>query len=49
MAMAVRPASMFIAAPAGIMLSLIHIYYTGRLCVIGSQLKEDGLKTLFGL
>ena len=23
--------------------------YTGRLCVIGSQLKEDGLKTLFGL
>ena len=22
---------------------------TGRLCVIGSQLKEDGLKTLFGL
>ena len=24
-------------------------HYTGRLCVIGSQLKEDGLKTLFGL
>ena len=23
--------------------------YTGRLCVIGSQLKGDGLKTLFGL
>lgn len=23
--------------------------YTGRLCVIGSQLKEDDLKTLFGL
>ena len=23
--------------------------YTGRLCVSGSQLKEDGLKTLFGL
>ena len=23
--------------------------YTGRLCVIGSQLKENGLKTLFGL
>lgn len=23
--------------------------YTGRLCVIGSQLQEDGLKTLFGL
>ena len=23
--------------------------YPGRLCVIGSQLKEDGLKTLFGL
>ena len=23
--------------------------YTGRLCVIGSQLKEDALKTLFGL
>ena len=23
--------------------------YTGRLCVIGSQLKEDGLKQLFGL
>ena len=23
--------------------------YTGRLCVIGSQLKEDGLKTLFGM
>ena len=23
--------------------------YTGRMCVIGSQLKEDGLKTLFGL
>ncbi len=23
--------------------------YTGRLCVIGSQLKEDGLKTLLGL
>ena len=23
--------------------------YTGRLCVIGSQLKEDSLKTLFGL
>ena len=23
--------------------------YTGRLCVIGPQLKEDGLKTLFGL
>ena len=23
--------------------------YTGRLCVIGSQLKEDGLKTLYGL
>ena len=23
--------------------------YTGRLCVIGSQLKEEGLKTLFGL
>ena len=23
--------------------------YTGHLCVIGSQLKEDGLKTLFGL
>ena len=23
--------------------------YTGRLCVIGFQLKEDGLKTLFGL
>lgn len=23
--------------------------YTGRLCVIGYQLKEDGLKTLFGL
>lgn len=23
--------------------------YTGRLCVIGSQLKEDGLKILFGL
>ncbi len=23
--------------------------YTGRLCVIGAQLKEDGLKTLFGL
>mgnify|MGYP000952498562 CR=1 FL=1 len=23
--------------------------YTGRLCVIGSHLKEDGLKTLFGL
>ena len=23
--------------------------YTGRLCVIGSQLNEDGLKTLFGL
>ena len=23
--------------------------YTGRLCVIGSQRKEDGLKTLFGL
>ena len=23
--------------------------YIGRLCVIGSQLKEDGLKTLFGL
>ena len=23
--------------------------YTGRLCVIGSQLKEDGLNTLFGL
>ena len=23
--------------------------YTGRLCDIGSQLKEDGLKTLFGL
>lgn len=23
--------------------------YTGRLCIIGSQLKEDGLKTLFGL
>ena len=26
-----------------------HPDYTGRLCVIGSQLKEDGLKTLFGL
>ena len=23
--------------------------YTGRLCVIGSNLKEDGLKQLFGL
>ena len=23
--------------------------YTGRLCVIGSDLKEDGLKELFGL
>jgi G3E family GTPase len=23
--------------------------YTGRLCVIGSQLKEDGLRTLFGV
>ena len=22
---------------------------TGRLCVIGSELKEDGLKTLFGV
>ena len=24
-------------------------YYTGRLCVIGSQLKEDKLAALFGL
>ena len=23
--------------------------FTGRLCVIGSKLKEDGLKTLFGV
>ena len=23
--------------------------YTGRLCVIGSELKEDGLKELFGI
>ena len=23
--------------------------YTGRLCVIGSELKEDGLKDLFGI